>query len=99
MSRCRRCATFERMWSRALPCRLHAHGPGRRPPAALRAPAVADSVLAALLALFAELDVLLSGDWRGPVAVNALAVPALALTLAWRRRQPTAVLAVVLGGL
>jgi signal transduction histidine kinase len=56
-------------------------------------------VLAALLAVFAALDVLLSGDWRGPVAVNAVAVPALALTRAWRRRRPTAVLAVAMGGL
>ncbi|MEY2514815.1 MAG: hypothetical protein QOJ89_2173 [bacterium] len=86
------------MWSRALPQRLHAGEPGWRP-AALPAPAVADAVLAALLAVLAELDVLLSGDWRGPVAVNAVVVPALALTLAWRRRRPTAVLAVAVGGL
>jgi len=58
----------------------------------------ADLALAVALAVFAELDVLLSPDWRGPAAVNAVAVPALALALAWRRRWPLTLLAVVVGG-
>jgi signal transduction histidine kinase len=58
----------------------------------------ADLALALALAVFAELDVLLSPDWRGPAAVNAVVVPALALSLAWRRRWPLTVLAVVVGG-
>lgn len=58
----------------------------------------ADLALALALAVFAELDVLLSPDWRGPAAVNAVVVPALALSLAWRRRWPLTLLAVVVGG-
>lgn len=50
-----------------------------------------------MLAVLASLDVLLSSDWRGPVAVNAVVVPAMALSLAWRRRRPLIVLAVVVG--
>ena len=58
----------------------------------------ADLALALALAVFAELDVLLSPDWLGPAAVNAVVVPALALSLAWRRRWPLTLLAVVVGG-
>jgi signal transduction histidine kinase len=58
----------------------------------------ADLALAAVLAVFALLDVLLSPEWRGPTAVNAVVVPAMALPLAWRRKRPLPVLAVVLGG-
>lgn len=57
-----------------------------------------DIALAALLALFAMFDVLLSPEWRGPDAVNAAVVPSMALSLAWRRTRPLAVLAVVVGG-
>lgn len=57
-----------------------------------------DFALAALLALVALLDVMLSGDWRGPAGVNAILVPAMALTLAWRRTRPITVLALVMGG-
>jgi len=53
----------------------------------------ADIALAVGLALFAELDVLLSPDWRGPTAINAIAVPAMALSLAWRRQRPLSALA------
>ena len=52
-------------------------------------------MLAALLAAFSLLDVFLSGDWLGPVAVNALVVPAAALSLTWRRTRPLASLAAV----
>jgi signal transduction histidine kinase len=58
----------------------------------------ADVALAAALAVFAELDVLLSQDWRGPTFVNAVVVPAMALALAFRRRRPLTTLAVVIGG-
>lgn len=53
----------------------------------------ADIALAVGLALFAELDVLFSPDWRGPTAVNAIVVPAMALSLAWRRQRPLSALA------
>ncbi len=66
---------------------------------AVRWPPRADLALAGALGVFALLDVLLSSDWRGPTAVNAVAVPALALALAWRRRRPLAVLALVAGGI
>lgn len=58
----------------------------------------ADLALALLLAVFAVLDVLFSPDWRGPVAVNAVVMPAAALALAWRRTRPLTALAVVVGG-
>jgi signal transduction histidine kinase len=58
----------------------------------------ADLALAVVLAVFAELDVLLSQDWRGLVFVNAVVVPVMALSLAFRRRRPLTALAVVIGG-
>ena len=58
----------------------------------------ADITLAAVLAVFAVLDVLLSPEWRGPDAVNAVVVPTMALSLAWRQRRPMTVLALILGG-
>ena len=58
----------------------------------------ADIALAAALAVFALLDVLLSPEWRGPAAVNAVVVPAMAVSLAWRRTRPLTVLALALGG-
>src|SRR4051794_24690064 len=54
-----------------------------------------DAVLAAGVAAFALLDVLLSPDWRGPRPVDAVVVVGAAVSLAWRRRAPLAVLAVV----
>lgn len=51
---------------------------------------------AAVLASLAACDVLLSSDWRGSVAVNLMIVPLAALSLAWRRVRPVAVLAVVM---
>ena len=50
---------------------------------------------AAVLAVLAACDVLLSSDWRGSTPVNVALVPLAALSLAWRRRRPLAVLAVV----
>ncbi len=64
---------------------------------ALRGPG-ADVVLAVALAAFAELDVLLSPEWRGPIMVNAVVVPVMALSLAWRRARPLPALSVALGG-
>jgi signal transduction histidine kinase len=58
----------------------------------------ADIALALALSVFAVLDVLLSPEWRGPAAVNVVVVPATALSLAWRRKRPLTVLAVVLSG-
>jgi signal transduction histidine kinase len=58
----------------------------------------ADITLAAVLAVFAVLDVLLSPEWRGPDAVNAVVVPTMALSLAWRQRRSMTVLALILGG-
>ena len=65
----------------------------------IRGIAPSDLALAGALAVLALLDVLLSSDWRGPVAVNAVVVPAMALTLAWRRRYPLLVVALVMGGI
>ena len=59
----------------------------------------ADFVLAVAIAILAALDVLFSHDWRGPLAVNAVVVPAMALSLAWRRSHSLVVLPVVMGGL
>lgn len=55
-----------------------------------------DVAPAAVLALLAACDVLLSSDWRGSMAVNLTIVPLAALSLAWRRVRPLAVLAVVM---
>ena len=51
-----------------------------------------------MLAVFAAFDVLLSPEWRGPSAVNAVVVPSMALSLAWRRKRPLAVLGGVVAG-
>ena len=55
----------------------------------------ADAALAAAIATFGLLDVLLSADWRGPTAIDAVVVCGAAGSLAWRRRAPLAVLGVV----
>ncbi len=70
-----------------------------RVPTERRRLAVADALLAVVVAAFALLDVLLSPDWRGPSAVNAVIVPAMALALAWRRHRPLTVLAVDVAGI
>ncbi len=64
---------------------------------ALGAP-VRDLALAGVLATFGLLDVLLSSDWRGPAAVNAVVVPVMALALAWRRDRPLLTLGVAVSG-
>lgn len=64
-----------------------------------RRPSSGDTCLATVAAVLAALDVLLGPDWRGPVTVNAVVVPAMAGALAWRRSQPLTVLAVVVGGI
>jgi len=56
-----------------------------------------DLAVALALAVLGELDVWF-GFWLGSRAVNAVAVPLMALTLAWRRSRPLVVLAVVMGG-
>lgn len=56
-----------------------------------------DALLAGAMAALALGDVVLTPDWRGPTAVNAVVVPAAALALAWRRRAPLTVLAVAMG--
>jgi len=56
-----------------------------------------DLAVALTLAVLGELDVWF-GFWLGSRAVNAVAVPLLALTLAWRRSRPLVVLAIVMGG-
>lgn len=58
----------------------------------------ADLALAGVLAVFAGLDVVLSPEWRGPVAINVVMAPAMALSLAWRRTQPLIALSAVTGG-
>jgi len=58
-----------------------------------------DTALALACALLALGDVTLGPDWRGPVWVNAIVVPAAALSLAWRRRAPLIVLALVMGSI
>jgi signal transduction histidine kinase len=58
---------------------------------------LADLALAVVLAVMAVLDVAFSGDWLGPDGVHAVVLPAVALSLAWRRTRPLTVLAVVAG--
>lgn len=54
--------------------------------------------MAAALFVLAQVDVWFAPDWRGPAAVNAVVTAVMALSLAWRRRYPLAVLAIVAGG-
>lgn len=57
-----------------------------------------DLALAVALAVLGELDAWF-GLWLGIRAVNALVVPLLALSLAWRRRRPLVTLSIVMGGI
>ncbi|HZQ49567.1 MAG TPA: histidine kinase [Candidatus Dormibacteraeota bacterium] len=56
-----------------------------------------DLTVAIALAMLGELDAWF-GLWRGPRGVNALVVPVMAMSLAWRRRRPLVMLAIVMGG-
>ena len=61
-----------------------------------------DVAAALVLGVVAEIGVLVGSGWRGPVALNAVCVAAVAASLCWRRRLPLAVLAftvVVFSGL
>ncbi len=60
-------------------------------------PFVADALLAVGLAVAAELEVLASTSFPGDDGAAAVAVPAITLPLAWRRRQPVAAFVVVYG--
>jgi signal transduction histidine kinase len=57
-----------------------------------------DLAVGVALAALGELDAWF-GLWLGTRAVNALVVPAMALSLAWRRRRPMLTLAIVMGGI
>jgi signal transduction histidine kinase len=57
----------------------------------------ADLAVAVALAVLGELDAWF-GLWLGVRAVNALVVPVMALSLAWRRHRPLVTLTIVMGG-
>ena len=58
----------------------------------------ADLAMAVALAVLGELDAWF-GLWLGVRAVNALVVPVMALSLAWRRARPLVTLSIVMGGI
>jgi len=58
-----------------------------------------DAVLALVLAVFAQLEIWVAGGYRGSPAGNAAFVLVMALALAWRRRAPLSVLALVMAGI
>lgn len=64
------------------------------PPPWWRPPAT-DVLLAVVMAGYSLYDVVANQSWTGPVAVNAVVVTAMALSVAFRRRLPLVVLAVV----
>ncbi|MBV8712058.1 MAG: hypothetical protein JOY56_09770 [Solirubrobacterales bacterium] len=57
---------------------------------------VVDAAVALVLGVVAEVGVFVGSGWRGPVALNAVCVAAVAASLWWRRRLPLAVLAFTL---
>ena len=57
----------------------------------------ADLSVAVALAVLGELDAWF-GLWLGTRAVNAVVVPVMAMSLAWRRRRPLVMLSIVMGG-
>lgn len=61
-------------------------------------PSRADWALAAGLAAFAQLEVWVADAYRGSAAGNAGFMLVMSLALAWRRRAPLAVLALVMAG-
>ena len=60
------------------------------PPPWWRPPAT-DVLLAVVMAGYSLYDVVVNQSWTGPVAVNAVVVTAMALSLAFRRRLPLVV--------
>ena len=58
-------------------------------------PPATDVLLAVVMAGYSLYDVVVNQSWTGPVAVNAVVVTAMTLSLAFRRRLPLVVLAVV----
>jgi signal transduction histidine kinase len=62
-------------------------------------PRGADAALAVALALFAQLEVWVADAYRGARPGNAAFLLVMALALAWRRRAPLLVLAIVMAGL
>jgi signal transduction histidine kinase len=58
-------------------------------------PPASDVALALGMALYALYDVVHEHSWMGPVAVNAVVVTGMTLALAFRRRFPVVVLAIV----
>ncbi len=68
-------------------------------PARLRSipPLAADALLGCGLAIAGELEVLASGSFPGSDAAVAVAIPAITLPLAWRRRAPVVSVTVVYG--
>lgn len=59
-------------------------------------PRVVDAAVAVVLGVVAEIGVFVGSGWRGPVALNAVCVAAVAASLWWRRFLPLAVLAFTL---
>jgi signal transduction histidine kinase len=55
-------------------------------------PLMVDAAVALALGLIAEIGVFVGTGWRGPTALNAVCVAAVAASLWWRRRRPLAVL-------
>jgi signal transduction histidine kinase len=59
---------------------------------------LADVTLALALAVYSQLDVFLTSEWRGNKSVTGAVVLAMALSLAWRRAAPQVTLAVPAAG-
>src|SRR5262249_39949386 len=76
---------------RARATATRSHGVTLKLPSWLRGPA-ADRALAVVFFIAGSFEVILQNDRKGSVAANVLAVAALTVPLAWRRRYPFAVL-------
>jgi signal transduction histidine kinase len=72
---------------------------GREGPVRWWYPPVSDVLLAVVMAGYALYDVVGNRSWTGPVAVNAVVVTAMTLSLAFRRTLPLVVLWVVGGSI
>ncbi len=55
-------------------------------------PRVVDAAVAVILGVVAAIGVFVGSGWRGPVALNAVCVAAVAAALWWRRRLPLVLL-------